>query len=516
MTKYVLVLLLLLKSFLTLAFADEVYPKAYFSPHQGEIAFSKMYGLISNAREYAHITIYSWSDSNLDKAISAALANNVKVRVVLHRPLAKKSYILSKVKKLEAKGAEFKIAFQNMHEKFVLVDDEYLINSSANMSRGAKSRYSESFIFHKRLCDIADPNCPEDPLNDIVEDFKHEFAIMWNSSKDIVTHGEQNALPLGSYTKIVDGQVLNLPRYIPAPDDSISLFSSSMNWTVQPNKPESSRFKKGQYIKMKRRGGLVRNQTWLIRDELIRSIDNAKCSVHLSLNHFNIRAISDALIKAVLRGVEVKLAVDNQEFKSRPNNKEMTPQFVKDWKLIPGHESKIPPVRVKFYSHQPSPRHWYLNHHKFILVDFKPLDNSCEVSDPHLLSGSYNLSRTAEQKQFDNLVLYRGIKYVNLYQQFKDEFDGLWFLNRDESDRPKAEILDKFYKTFEGSYRIHLKTPISLNWNEITQVKSKIKLLADGIFQGLFRKRDCTYYDPDNKLFQVFDVRSRQLVECPF
>ena len=50
------------------------------------------------------------------------------------------------IEPLEEDCAEFKYTNKTMHEKFVIVDDEYMINSSANFSGGAITRYSENFI----------------------------------------------------------------------------------------------------------------------------------------------------------------------------------------------------------------------------------------------------------------------------------------------------------------------------------------------------------------------------------
>ena len=47
--------------------------KAYFSPHQGQKAFVKMYDLISKTKTSASITVYSWSDKGLNKAIKNSL-----------------------------------------------------------------------------------------------------------------------------------------------------------------------------------------------------------------------------------------------------------------------------------------------------------------------------------------------------------------------------------------------------------------------------------------------------------
>ena len=71
-----------------------------------------------------HLTIYSWSDAKLEKALLKALKNDVRVRIILHPPLARKERIKASVIRLENAGAEVKIAKQNMHEKFLLVDDK--------------------------------------------------------------------------------------------------------------------------------------------------------------------------------------------------------------------------------------------------------------------------------------------------------------------------------------------------------------------------------------------------------
>ena len=79
---------------------------------------------------------------------SEALKGGAQVKIVLHPPLLRRT--ISKVKKLEDAGAEVKIAKYNMHEKYVIVDGKWMVNSSANMSGGAKTRYSEAFVYHHK------------------------------------------------------------------------------------------------------------------------------------------------------------------------------------------------------------------------------------------------------------------------------------------------------------------------------------------------------------------------------
>jgi len=458
-------------------------PYALFSPHQGAQAFEKMYSSIANAKKYAYITIYSWSDSGLDKAITKALKNGVEVKAIMNPSLARKERTIKRVKVLEDLGAQFKAANQNMHEKFILVDDKFLVNSSANFSGGAKSRYSENFIFHEN-----DNN--DQDLERLITHFKQEFTILWNANKDHFPNDGIVASALSDYEQIVNGKVQNLPQ-----EDEIGFYSSSTNFTIRDNKESSKAYKAGKYITLVRRGGTA-NQTWHVRDRLIRAIDNADDSILMGVNHFNIKLVSDALIRAVKRGVDVKLAVDNQEFKTKLNNKEMTPQFVKDWKALPGNAKKVAPVRVKFYSLNPSPRHWLLNHHKFILIDYKK-----SGSNTVLLSGSYNISKNAEHKQFDNLVVYKGRDYKKVFTDFYNEFQHLWSLNRDNNDKPKSEFLEFFLTASKGSYPLHSKKAVSLNWNEIFSLRKAVNKVAKGIFRGSYKDRDCYGFNPKSKRF---------------
>jgi len=460
--------------------AEATYsPDAHFSPYEGDVAFNRLYELMSEAKSYVHITVYSWSDGDLDKAIEKALSNKAKVRVVLHPDLKDSPKVTNVVPKLEALGAEFKIAPMNMHEKFTLVDDEVVVNTSANFSNGAKNKYSENMIFHELAKDNSES------IKTLIRDFKREFVVLWNTSKDIATHGEANS------ARLEDQSVGN--GTVATQGTDMTLYSSSQNWSLTENKVGSAGYKIGKYYSLKeRKYDNSAEQTWVVRDALINAINKAEKSIYLSLNHFNIREVSDALIAAVKRGVDVRLAVDNQEYKSKPNDLEMTPQFVADWKALKGNV--LPPVRVKYYSHEPSPSRWLLNHHKYVLID---VDVPGKAT---LLSGSYNLSRTAEQNQFDNLVHYKGVKYKNLYQSFYKEFQNLWDWNRTK-DGPKKEIVDLFFTTKNNSYPVHISEAVSLTWPEVMSLRAEVNKKAPGIFSGLTKNRDCLYYDAAKKQY---------------
>lgn len=447
-----------------------------FSPYQGEEAFEKLYQSIAKATKRVYLTTYSWSDKKVLDSLLLATQGGAEVKVVLHAGLDKNEKIKSFVSELESVGAEVKVSPMNMHEKFILVDDEMLINGSANLSGGAKSKYSENIVFHE-IESGAEKN--------LLTEFNNEFSVLWNTSKNVTNH------QLDSILKIKDEN--NLPS-----KKETSLYSSSMNFTLKENAKTSQTYKTGRSYALVKRGGS--NQTWFVRDMLIEKISKAKKNIYVSMNHLNIREVSDALIEAVKRGVDVRLNVDNQEFKTAPNNKEMSPQFVQDWKNLPGNKLKEAPVRVKFYSFAPSPRYWYLNHHKYFLIDFDESD----LSKTTLISGSYNVSRTAEQSQFDNMIVYTGLEFSELYKGFKSEFDILWSLNRDSEDRPNEEVIRRLTNPYNDQFYIHSSNPISLKWSEALNVKKQATKVAPLMFKQLFKFRDC----------KVFNIKTHEFGGC--
>jgi phosphatidylserine/phosphatidylglycerophosphate/cardiolipin synthase-like enzyme len=449
--------------------ASDAVTSAMFSPWEGTQAFDKMYKAIASGKQDVKVTVYSWSDSGFDKALEDAVVNGADVKVVLHPDLAKDEKTKTRVAKLEgikSKGrAAFKIAPRNMHEKFVIVDGKFVVNSSANMSNGAKTKYSENFVF------LTGPDF-------IIDNFENEFAVLWNSGKDVLTHSAdvvEDRLPYDASKHQTTGK-------------EVTLYSSSMNFDYVENAASSVAFQEGKFIKLVTKSG---QKPYTVRDAIIKAINNAKKSIHGSFNHFNMLEISQALVEASKRGVDVKLTVDNQEFRERwnPEGIEMTPHFVENWKKLPGNANKVTPVRVKFYSHSPNPAMWFLNHHKFFLVD-----NGS--SDAVLFTGSHNLSETAEHNQFDNMVSFAGPKYAKLQKEFMDEFSTLWSLERAAGDKPSADGLSYFTTVNNGSLPIHTQKPVSFTWEEIIKLRSDIRAIAPDFLRQMNRKAgSCKGYD---------------------
>lgn len=453
---------------------------AMFSPWEGKEAFDKMYKIISAAKEDVKVSVYSWSDKEFDAALEAAAKNGATVRVVLHPDLAKKETMLSRYTALEQLKAKGKISFKqaprNMHEKFVIVDNESLVNSSANMSNGAKTSYSENFVFLTAPAHI-------------IENFQNEFAVMWNSSKDILTSDKD---------VVEDALEYDAAKHQTKNKDVI-LYSSSMNYDYLENKVGGKDHASGKYIKLRAKGKPPGPYT--VRDAIIEAIDNAQETILGSFNHFNFKEAAEALIRASKRGVDVKLTVDNQEYFENyfPGIIEYTPYFVDAWKKLPGNAGKEPPVRVKFYSHYPNPSRWLLNHHKWLLVD------QAKGEKALLLTGSYNFSETAEHNQFDNMVSFKGKKYASLHKDFSKEFDTLWDLER-KGDKPNQEILSHFTTVVEGKLPIHHNRAVSMSWGELLTLRNSIRKIAPKFLRGMNMTTSACY---------GYDVKKAIFVGCP-
>ncbi|MGB0454533.1 MAG: phospholipase D-like domain-containing protein [Bacteriovoracaceae bacterium] len=417
--------------------------ESFFSPHEGKAGFGQVYKDIKEAKKEVLVTVYSWSAHELDKALTKAIENGADVRVVLHSPLAKKQKIKDRVKPLEELGVRFKISSKNMHEKFVIVDGEMVMNTSGNFSYGAQNRYSENLVFHY--------DDGEAHIKHLIKEFKEEFEVLWNYSKSFNT--DNDYLNTVSQLKKVENKIQNEFSY-----SNLNTFaSSSMNFGASAKSRSN-----GSELSLK----IKRGKPWAVRDMVIDQIRKAKKSIHLCLNHFFIKEIVDEIMIAMKeRNVEVKFAVDNQEYKYYTSRtKEATPYFVHLFKKA--YPNKEIPVRIKFYSLAPSYHYWLLNHHKFMIIDYG-------TEEQKLINGSYNFSKTAEHNQFDNLVLYEGVEYAELIEDFMGEFENLWGLNRKRGDKLDQDYMDYFTKpNSSGFFPLHnFKSAQSVTWDELVKWK---------------------------------------------
>jgi phosphatidylserine/phosphatidylglycerophosphate/cardiolipin synthase-like enzyme len=142
---------------------------------------------------------------------------------------------------------------------------------------------------------------------------------------------------------------------------------------------------------------------------LLKTIGQAKRSIHVQAFVFTSRNIATALEKAQRRGVHVEMLADAEQATKNENS------------LIHKlHDSGIPiRLEVRYAS----------AHNKLMLID-------AEDSDPVVVTGSYNFTYSAQARNAENLVILRG--NAPLARIYLDN----WRRHRDEA-LPYAEVFRK-------------------------------------------------------------------------
>ena len=129
-------------------------------------------------------------------------------------------------------------------------------------------------------------------------------------------------------------------------------------------------------------------------------------------------------------------------------------------------------------------------HHKFMIVD-----------DEELITGSYNWSDTAEEKNYENIIHYFGRNVKEVIADFRKEFDKLWDLNRDRYE-PYMKVMQA--KPEDDAYRavvpVHFNSPyfnypMTLTRSELAAIRGALAGM-DFFDKGSMGKR---YYNRETK-----------------
>ena len=501
------------------AFSKENF-KTYFSPYQGEEAFSEMFDKISNAKDYAYITVYSWSMRNkLEDSISAACKNGAKVYVVINNDQQEsredreagnyKKMIKVKqdvIEPLEEDCAEFKYTNKTMHEKFVIVDDEYMINSSANFSGGAITRYSENFI------SFTDNKSVKGEAGEgMIKALKEEFEVLFNYSKN-PDYDKDGAPKLIQENTVVDGKIDHSPNL----SDEISFYSTTMNheYSVSSRTPREGNYMRGRRIyDCKKDGKAIRTTnrrecdnkpeySSIVVGMLEKEIKAAKKSVFLGVNYLIYDSVCDAVIGAVEKGLDVRIITDNKQMKSRKDcTRILSEKYAKDSEIV----NKF---RYKTYSHFPSRESNYLQHSKYILIDYIPSAAKPVSADTKLITGSHNISYKAENSNFENMVLFETEKFEDIYSAFYKDFNYLYTLGRTKSDEIDNKVRERVLSaTEDGAYKIHFleeEDVMAMTYKEYKALRKDLLKKAPGMLDYNVPKETlegCRYFNPKTKKY---------------
>ena len=140
-----------------------------------------------------------------------------------------------------------------------------------------------------------------------------------------------------------------------------------------------------------------------IAEEIIKQIDNAQEYIDIAMYSFTSEPIAEAVVRAKGRGVEIRILMD----KGQSQGKYSKYQFFLD--------NGIAIIQD---------RHAGIMHNKIILIDGKVL-----------FTGSYNLSKSAEEKNQENLLMFiddeeiEGEIEEEIIRIYQERLDYLWEFN---------------------------------------------------------------------------------------
>ena len=145
-----------------------------------------------------------------------------------------------------------------------------------------------------------------------------------------------------------------------------------------------------------------------IQKRIIDEIDKAKSTIDIAIFSFTSEKVARALTKAKKRGVSIRLIMDS----------ETTKDDYSQWNYLDknGFAMKRLSGKKRYKKEEDTEDKWGDMHNKFIIFDGN--------SDSRLLmTGSYNLSESAEKYNYENALFIPDKSVIQAYQEM---FEELW------------------------------------------------------------------------------------------
>lgn len=195
------------------------------------------------------------------------------------------------------------------------------------------------------------------------------------------------------------------------------------------------------------------------RDAILKEIENAEYTIDVCVYLLTDRILSKALVDAVKRGIKVRVVLDGEGAIGKKYS---------HFEYLIRHGV---PVRLYIEHLKEKKRMGYtsLMHHKFALIDRKVL-----------ITGSYNWTATAEEKNNENLLIIKEEKGV--IGKYIEEFEKLW-----------RRSVDKRKRTLNARNIRELKRHINEWWwvkgriRDIRETKKGTIIYFDGGFKAYIR-----------------------------
>ncbi len=441
-------------------------PQAADSTHMRRIAT-----MIDEAKTSVDVAMYSYSDSEIGRALRDAEARGVKIRFVFDTARKDKmktgqDLLSTKSGKLEQDGVDVRWVNKIMHHKFVIVDgprdDEAaadtarIATGSANWSARAGTDYDENTLFIRGEKEIA-------------LKLQKEFNLLWEHSGDLTAlphPADPSALRIGD---IADS------------NPHVDVFFTSANFT--PPAPGKTTF--------------TTTGSDTVANVLIDGIKSATRSIHIASGHLRSRPIAEALIARAQDGLDIRVYLDGQEYISASAHREQELRRATCLANAGAREPKIRrcnnkgflfgyqlgnsniDVRYKYYAYRWDNSYAPQMHNKFMTVDRSVL-----------FTGSYNLSDNAEHDTFENMFRMSGAQYQSLIDQYEERFEKLWETGRTE--RHEDSLRAKLNNANVTEIPIVFDA-VAMTHDEVTKLRADLRDACAEIDGPEFRRNAAKY-----------------------
>jgi len=455
-------------------------PQAYEDSHLAEAAER-----LENAERSIDVAMYSFSDARLKDILIAKAQDGLTVRVIYNKGREECGDVTidndahscpatpgTMSARLEEGGVDVRYVNKIMHHKFAIVDgvhaegddpnDAVLISGSGNWTHGAATSLDENTLFIHRN--------PELSLR-----FQREFDKLWAHSRDVVGNDDIEYMETEGITQAM----------IDAVDDpNVDAIFTSDNFSPR-----------GEFFRVDR----TKN---VIADRLSQLIANAEHSVYVASGHLRSKPVSDALKARQWQAADerdeefdMRIYLDSQEFISvsrygrlldaratcleAAGSSESRKAQCYERGFLYGYElynEAAINVRYKHYAYRWNYSYAPQMHHKYMVFD-----------EGTLITGSYNLSDTAEHDTFENMIIFGGTAHRSTVNRYVRRFEDMWNTT-DDSDY--EELLGT---TEDDAFRI-VFAPHSLDWPQINDLKRAMRSACRAIDSEEFRRNPTAHF----------------------
>jgi len=201
---------------------------------------------------------------------------------------------------------------------------------------------------------------------------------------------------------------------------------------------------------------------------IAKEIDLATTSVDIAIYSYSDAKITDALTRAVARGVKVRFVYNDGSADSRlPAGSASTSSRL-----------EASGVNVRFINP--------IMHHKFMIVD-GPRDEIARAKTANLVTGSANWSSSAATKFDENTIIFQNQEELVL--RFQREFDTMWSHSRDFAgkelpfDLSTTPIPDSAIPDSPSSHVLF--TSANFSARDTTFSKTGTNTVSDGLVEGI-------------------------------